>query len=239
MDFAHKHWVPRREGARIPEDVVCLIESLCSGGHVAFASNYGGFVQNVGAKSFQEHFRKVTDEELTTWNYKPAVFCFDEGPMLYGYTTGRRWNGWGIPWVELAVLKEWHDLSEKQGVVDKLFRFEGEAVYHTCEGEEYELKQDRALIDGKWRTLYDAGCGLVWNQDDIPTAERLLRRQQATAIVRPADLAEARNAPLSCPFCGCKEVSRATGEEPTVDQESGIELDEYQCTGSCGRSFWI
>lgn len=53
---------------------------------------------------------------------------------------------------------------------------------------------------------------------------------------------DCKSTPKTCPFCGSHELSECVEWDArstdSTDSENTATVMEYQCRGSCGRSFW-
>ena len=91
---------------------------------------------------------------------KPALFGFDDGEWLRGWTIGYRWNGWGCPYFDAeqlpAVLQEFrkNEYSVEQTA-------DGTVVLNHDDAEDADAIKP-CVIDGK--RVWSFGFGYTWNE---------------------------------------------------------------------------
>lgn len=147
------------KNGRYPDDSVNV-----DGATVAFHDQGGGFQKSMPLAEFLQHFRPVHKDEMDP-RYRLAFFAFDDGPTIYAWTTGHRWNGWGCPIIERSVLERFlkHDGE------DCLFRFDGNKLYFN-EADDPEQEPEEAFTIQHGGRTYEVfstdNFGLCWNQYD-------------------------------------------------------------------------
>jgi hypothetical protein len=109
-------------------------------------------------------FRIVTKEERDAVPFTKGKFGLDEGPDYDGWSDGRRWNGWAMPYFEKEVVKQilkdlggrWDEETGVGFMPDETGSFVSADSGDACLVEKCELK-----IEGKEVWTFDGWC---WNK---------------------------------------------------------------------------
>jgi hypothetical protein len=146
----------------------------------------GGFVRAISVEELDEKFDALTPEEVAKSPWEKATFSMDDddSPKINGYTNGRRWNGWAIPYVSWEALRDmipaWNEYFNVDGVEDddQLTWYEVEEITEGIGGqrvwiiEQYDGERHRSrkeaipvVVDDEELELYDISDGLTWHQE--------------------------------------------------------------------------
>lgn len=150
-------WV--RKNGRYPDNAIKIAAVT-----VSFFPEGGGFHSTLPIEKFLAEFRPVHKDDQDP-KFRLAFFAFDEGPTIYAWTTGARWNGWGCPLIERSVLE--HFIKEEGA--DNFFRLDGDKLYY--DEKDYPEQEPELPFTihhgGREYTVFSTGnFGLTWNQYD-------------------------------------------------------------------------
>jgi len=175
----HSHWFPKDEGTVYPKGAITVIGWSDHNRFIHFARDGYCQVYKAEVDDFLARFRRVTDEERAT-PVPPelAYFCFDDGPMILGFTYGDRWNGWGLPYVEKESFRRWIEASGEMFDPEySHFKFDGDTlINHDPMAAEDNQPVDQVVeptelaFEGKNYVVYHVGNGWCWNQYDLATS---------------------------------------------------------------------
>lgn len=137
--------------------------------NVAFARQGGGFVVTMPRKEFEAKFKPASVPEFNLIGVKADWLPDDL--KLYAYSQGRRWNGWAMPWFELAAAKEL-----LQYINELRWNAEPDEFRLTPGEPEDAWKGEDVQVGNRTLHLYPIGAG-SWCWDDeraIPTLDETI-----------------------------------------------------------------
>lgn len=156
-------WIPKADGAKYPHHAMRLFKA--EGGKVEFAPAGGGMQMSGALSQFLDEFTIVTEEMKNSGRHDIALFDFDEGAGIVGFSTGQRWNGWGVPYLEVESFTAWI-ADDPTGLFEVVDGVVSRKLQEGEEGEDEVLKPFPIDYWGVEYLVVDASCGLVWNQYD-------------------------------------------------------------------------
>ena len=161
-------WV-RKDGV-YPKDAVMVSKAI--NGVVSFCKLGGGFVYEVSEDVMTRSFREATRKELTEPTYIECNFSFDDGcdesPIYKGYTDGKRWNGWAMPYFEEEVAKS--VVANSANIGDDFRHIPEHDMFimkFLMQDEEETFEATEILINGEVKKVYAIGAGSwTWSIDE-------------------------------------------------------------------------
>lgn len=144
-----------------PEDVVVVTERTET--TVKFYSESGGFEKTGPAEKFEEDFRAV-DPAVDVLRWRRAYLCFEDGPLIPGFSDGRRWNGWAMP----AFTKETLDaVLPSLGADDFAITYDPTLDAYRYPDDDNEPETSTTIeVDGHSVKVYMLGAG-SWCWDEV------------------------------------------------------------------------
>ena len=166
-------WLAAKQGAVYPQDAVRVVR--CSTDSVDFVRVGYNSIMTGSLDDFLQDFRETTPPELIS-EYRPALFGFDDGPLVFGYTNGELWNGWGMPRIPVEIFADYvaKEVECFGEGASGLTMEDGCAVWFN---EDYEDDEDddgkmrveatTITVDGKEVKVFNMNMGLCWNVYDL------------------------------------------------------------------------
>lgn len=193
-------WVNKYCAAAYPRGGITILE-IAEGPRVKYYRDGHCQVYSASVESFHNSYRPATEEEL---NAEPlpelAYFCFDEGPMILGFSYGTRWNGWGCPLVEKESFRRWLEaMGDVFSPEDGHMRFEGDKLinhdpYAVEDGRPPDtvMTSSPLIYEDRTYEVYDVSNGWCWNQYDWDDTEaRYFNESVFEQVVIPEGLENA------------------------------------------------
>lgn len=171
-------WVPNT--GRHPDNSVQIHQVT-----VSYHPLGGGPVRSLPVETFLQEFSIAPPPEQSI-PLRMAFFCFDQGPTIYAWTNGHRWNGWGCPLIERSVLERFIQHEDLTGV----FALKGDKLHYIEDLEEPEPESPITIEhEGRQYQVYStANFGLCWNQlypDEVDPEDGQLVHECLNAISPP------------------------------------------------------
>lgn len=121
----------------------------------------GGFVHNVPNAVFAADF--VVMSSPSPW--MAASFSIDDMEEVFeGFTNGRRWNGWEVPYFTREVAER---VMKTFGCDEFSLTWDGDTIVHTDSAypdEAQRIEPQTIVVDGVSHTVWQVGDGWVWDK---------------------------------------------------------------------------